>query len=123
MHDVGRAINPAMVDGQIIGGFVQGQGYALLEEMLWDPDDGRLANPTLMDYKIPTAREMPEIHPIILETDFGDGPHGARGVGEPPIVGAPAAIANAIASATGKRPTVMPMKPERILDLLEGESA
>lgn len=123
VHDVGRAINPAMVDGQVIGGFVQGLGYALLEEMVWDPDDGRLANPTLMDYKIPTAREMPEIHSIILETPFGDGPHGARGVGEPPIVGAPVAIANAIANAIGKRPTVMPMKPERILDLLDGESA
>ena len=122
VHDVGRAINPAMVDGQIIGGFVQGIGYALLEEMVWDPDDGRLANPTLMDYKVPTTREMPEIHPIILETPFGDGPHGARGVGEPPIVGAPVAIANAIANAIGQRPTVMPMKPERILDLLERES-
>ncbi len=122
-HDVGRAINPAMVEGQIVGGFVQGIGYALLEEMVWDPDDGRLANPTLMDYKIPTTREMPEIHPIIIENPAPDGPHGARGIGEPPIVGAPAAIANAIANAIGQRPTVMPMKPERILDLLEGESA
>lgn len=117
-HDVGRAINPAMVEGQIIGGFVQGMGYALLEEMVWE-EDGRLANPTMMDYKIPTTLETPDVFPIIIEDPAPDGPYGARGVGEPPIVGAPAAIANAIANAVGRRPRVIPIKPERMLALIE----
>jgi CO/xanthine dehydrogenase Mo-binding subunit len=121
-HDVGYAINPRMVEGQIQGGFVQGMGYALTEEMQWD-ESGRLTNPTLMDYKVPTALDAPlEIHPIIVEHPEPSGPFGAKGVGEPGLIGAAASIANAVASATGKRMHQLPMTPERVLDALIGES-
>jgi CO/xanthine dehydrogenase Mo-binding subunit len=119
-HDVGRAINPRMVEGQIQGGFVQGMGYALTEEMQWD-DSGRLTNPTLMDYKVPTALDAPlEIHPLIIEHPEPSGPFGAKGVGEPGLIGAAASIANAVAKATGKRVNQLPMTPERVLDALIG---
>jgi CO/xanthine dehydrogenase Mo-binding subunit len=121
-HDVGRAINPRMVEGQIQGGFVQGMGYALTEEMQWD-ESGRLINPTLMDYKVPTALDAPrQIYPIIVEHAEPSGPFGAKGVGEPGLIGAAASIANAIASATGKRVCRLPMTPERVLDALIGEA-
>jgi len=117
-HDVGRAINPRMVEGQIQGGFVQGMGYALTEEMQWD-ESGRLTNPTLMDYKVPTALDAPiEINPIIVEHAEPSGPFGAKGVGEPGLIGAAASIANAIANATGRRVYRLPMTPERVLDAL-----
>jgi CO/xanthine dehydrogenase Mo-binding subunit len=120
-HDVGRAINPRMVEGQIQGGFVQGMGYALTEEMQWD-ESGRLTNPTLMDYKVPTALDAPlEIHPLIIEDPEPSGPFGAKGVGESGLIGAAASIANAIANATGKRVHQLPMTPERVLDALIGE--
>jgi CO/xanthine dehydrogenase Mo-binding subunit len=117
-HDVGRAINPRMVEGQIQGGFVQGMGYALSEEMQWD-ESGRLTNPTLMDYKVPTALDAPlEINPLIVEHPEPSGPFGAKGVGEPGLIGAAASIANAVAQATGKRVYRLPMTPERVLDAL-----
>ena len=121
-HDVGTAINPAMIEGQVEGGFVQGMGYALSEEMVWD--DGRLANPTLMDYKVPGALDVPpEIHTIIVEDPEPTGPFGAKGVGEPPLIGAAPAIANAIADAAGIRLRALPMTPERVLDaLITGEA-
>ena len=121
-HDVGCAINPQMVEGQIQGGFVQGLGYALTEEMQWD-ESGRLTNPTLMDYKVPTALDTPiEINPIIVEHPEPSGPFGAKGVGEPGLIGTAASIANAVAKATGKRLHRLPMTPERVLDALIGES-
>ena len=117
-HDVGRAINPAQIEGQIEGGFVQGMGYALFEEIVWDA--GHVANPTLMDYKLPGALDSPpEIHPIILEDPEPSGPFGAKGVGEPPLVGAAAVIGNAIANAIGNRVRILPMTPERVLDAME----
>lgn len=76
--DVGRAINPSSVEGQIEGGFGQGMGFALYEEMVWD--GGRLANPTLLDYKVPTALDTPyRLHSIIVEAPEPDGPFGAKG--------------------------------------------
>ena len=116
-HDVGRAINPTAVEGQIQGGFAQGAGYALLEELLWE--DGQPINPSMMDYKIFGAPDLPlEIHPIIVEDPEPSGPFGAKGVGEPPLVGAAPAIANAVAHATGLRLRTIPMAPERVLDAL-----
>jgi len=112
--DAGRAINPQSVEGQIEGAFVQGMGLALTEEMVWD--GGRLANPSLMDYKVPTALDAPfEIDPIIVESYEPDGPFGAKGVGEIGINGVPAAIANAVASAIGARLSALPLTPERVL--------
>jgi CO/xanthine dehydrogenase Mo-binding subunit len=116
--DVGRAINPAGVEGQIEGGFAQGLGYALFEEMVWE--DGRLVNPSLMDYKIPGATDVPLAHTsIIVEEPEPTGPFGAKGVGEPSLVGVAPAIANAIKAAIGQRLTHLPMTAERVLDAIE----
>lgn len=116
--DVGRAINPGSVEGQMEGGFVQGMGFALTEEMVWD--DARLINPSLLDYKVPTTLDTPhELHTIIIEAAEPDGPFGAKGVGEIGLVPVPAAIANAIADACNIRLTTLPMKPERVLDAME----
>jgi CO/xanthine dehydrogenase Mo-binding subunit len=118
--DVGRAINPLAVEGQLEGAFVQGMGLALSEEMVWD--GGRLANPTLMDYKVPTTLDSPyEIHPIIVEAPEPDGPFGAKGVGEIGINVVPAAIANAAAVALGKRFHALPLAPERVLRAMLGK--
>lgn len=120
--DVGRAINPTMVTGQIEGAFVQGMGYALTEEMVWD--GGRLANPSLMDYKIPTFAELPEImRAYIVESNEPSGPFGAKSVGELGINGVAAAIANAVAAATGARIRQLPLSGERVLNAVEAISA
>ena len=111
--DVGRAINPQLVEGQIEGGFVQGMGFALVEEMVWD--GGRLANPTLMDYKIPTIKEAPEIHALIVESQDRSGPFGAKGVGEVGIIPVAAAIGNALRSALGVRLKRLPMSSTPVL--------
>ena len=121
-HDIGKAINPMAVQGQIEGGVVQGLGYALYEEMVWD--SGRLANPSLMDYKIPGTLDVPpEIHTILIEDPDETGPFGAKGIGEPPVVGIAPAIANAVASATGIRLRRLPMTPERVLRAIREKGA
>ncbi len=113
-HDVGRAINPGAVEGQIQGGLVQGFGLALVEELLWD--EGRLVNPSMMDYKVPGAIDVPyAIHALILESPEKTGPFGARGVGEIPVNLAAPAICNAIEHATGAKLTTIPATGERVL--------
>jgi CO/xanthine dehydrogenase Mo-binding subunit len=115
--DVGRAINPAMVTGQMEGAFVQGLGFALMEEMVWD--GGKLANPTLMDYKIPTFAELPdELHAYIVESPEPTGPFGAKSVGEIGMNAVAAAIANGVADAIGARIDRLPMTGERVLGAL-----
>jgi CO/xanthine dehydrogenase Mo-binding subunit len=119
VQDVGRAINPLAVEGQMQGGAVQSLGIALTEQLAYD-DHGRLTNPSLLDYRKLTAADLPNLETIIVEVPAPAGPFGARGVGEPPIIPAPAAIANAIEDATGRRLTELPLTPERIaLALLE----
>jgi len=113
VQDAGKAINPLAVEGQMQGGSVQSLGMALTEGLAFDPA-GRLTNPSLLDYKKLTAADLPSIETIIVEVPSPAGPFGARGVGEPPIVPAPAAIANAVADATGARITELPITPERI---------
>jgi CO/xanthine dehydrogenase Mo-binding subunit len=116
-HDVGRAINPGAVEGQIQGGFVQGLGYALTEEMVWD--GGRIANPSFKHYKIPCSLDVPaEIHALIVAVPDPTHPFGAKGIGEPPLIGAAAAIPNAIAAAAGVRVRKLPVTPERMLRAL-----
>ncbi len=118
VQDAGRAINPLGVEGQMQGGAVQSLGIALTEALMFD-DSGRLTNPSLLDYRKLTAADLPNIETIIVEVPSPAGPFGARGVGEPPIVPAPAAMANAIHDATGLRITELPLTPERIaLELL-----
>ncbi len=115
--DVGRAINPAMVRGQIEGALVQGLGYALTEELVWDGP--RLANPSLMDYKIPTMAEVPQSHEIyVVEAQEPTGPYGAKSVGELGINAVAAAVANGIVEATGARLTQLPLSAERVYQAL-----
>ena len=117
-HDVGRAINTSAVEGQIQGGIVQMIGYALTEEMLWD--NGRLINPTMMDYKIPGMADVPyKIHPLIVEVPEETAPYGAKGVAEICAVGAAPAIVNAIQNAVGVRVTQIPATPERVLKAMQ----
>jgi len=113
VQDVGKAINPLGVEGQMQGGAVQSLGIALTEGMMYD-ESGRLMNASLLDYRKLTAADLPNIETIIIEVPAPAGPFGARGVGEPPIVPAPAALANAIYDATGVRLTEAPLTPERI---------
>ena len=95
------------------GGVVQSLGFALTEGLMYS-DSGRLMNPSLLDYRKLTAADVPNIECIIVENPAPAGPFGARGVGEPPIIPAPAAIANALEDATGVRLTVLPLTPERV---------
>ena len=117
-QDVGLALNPAAVEGQIQGSVVQGLGWALTEGFDYGPD-GRLRNASLLDYRMPTALDVPDIECVIIETPVANVPYGVRGVGEVPIVPPAACVANAIARATGVRLTRMPMTPERVLRALE----
>jgi CO/xanthine dehydrogenase Mo-binding subunit len=112
-QDVGRALNPALVEGQMRGGATQGMGWALLEELAHD-EDGRLVTGSFLDYAIPTAERVPEIETLIVEVPAPDGPFGAKGIGEAPVVGAPAAVANAVAAATGTRMYELPMTAPRV---------
>ena len=113
-QDVGRALNPALVEGQMQGGAVQGLGWALLEELAHD-DHGQLTTGTFVDYAMPTAPGTPAIEAQIVEVPAPEGPYGAKGVGEAPIVGVAAAVGNAIAAATGGvRLTRLPMTPQRV---------
>jgi CO/xanthine dehydrogenase Mo-binding subunit len=112
-QDVGRAINPAEVEGQIHGGVVQGIGWALFEGMVYD-ENGQLLTATLMDYALPQSHDVPTITPLLVEVPSELGPFGAKGVGEPPVVPVAAAIANAIRDAVGVRMTQIPMTPERV---------
>jgi CO/xanthine dehydrogenase Mo-binding subunit len=113
-QDVGRALNPALVEGQMQGGTVQGLGWALLEELAHD-DHGQLTTGTFVDYAMPTAPGTPAIDALIVEVPAPEGPYGAKGVGEAPIVGVAAAVGNAIAAATGGvRLTRLPMTPQRL---------
>jgi len=118
-QDVGLALNPAAVEGQIEGSVVQGLGWALMEGFDYGPD-GRLRNASLLDYRMPTALDVPKIDCVIVETPVPGVPYGVRGVGEVPIVPPAAAVANAIARATGVRVWHMPMTPERVLRALRG---
>ncbi|MGH2858814.1 MAG: xanthine dehydrogenase family protein molybdopterin-binding subunit [Solirubrobacteraceae bacterium] len=113
-QDVGRALNPALVAGQMRGGAVQGLGWALLERLVHD-DHGQLSTGTLIDYAMPTAAGVPSIDAEIVEVPAPEGPFGAKGVGEAPVVAVAGAVANAIAAATGgARVTSLPMTAERV---------
>jgi len=115
-HDVGRAISPQRVEGQIQGGVVQGIGYALSEEIVIE--EGNNQSSLFADYLIPTSADVPDIETIVLEIAEGKGPFGARGIGEAPVGPTAAAVANAIAAAAGIRLTQLPFTPERVLEAL-----
>jgi CO/xanthine dehydrogenase Mo-binding subunit len=115
-HDSGQIINPMLVDGQIAGGIAQGIGMALSEEVLIK--NGQTLNPSLSDYLLPTAMEVPDIEMIHIETTEDTGPYGAKCVGEPALVATAPAIINAIHDATGVRITSLPATPEKVLEAI-----
>ena len=121
-QDVGRAIHPSYVEGQIQGGVVQGIGWALNEEYIYDAK-GRLDNPGFLDYRCPVASDLPMIEPILVEVPNPAHPYGAKGVGEVNICPPMAAIANAIDSAIHRRLTELPMSPPKVVAALEQEAA
>lgn len=116
-HDIGRAINPDAVEGQIQGGSAQGLGYALMEDLI--VKEGRLQTPSLAEYLIPTFHDIPTTKAIILESGTGVGPFGAKGIGEPSLTPAAPAVANAVADAIGARVHRLPLTPERVLEAVE----
>jgi len=116
-QDVGKAINPTLVEAQIHGGVSMGLGFALSEEVMLN--QGRVLNPSLTNYLIPTAADTPEIVPIIVEDPYPDGPFGAKGVGEPGAVPTAGAIANAVFDAVGVRITRLPITAERVWRALQ----
>ena len=111
-QDVGFAMNPTYIEGQIEGGVAQGLGQALSEEIVYE--NGRVLNPNLTDYKMPTTLDMPRVETILVQHPSLVGPYGAKGVGEPPNIEPPAAVANAVAAATGLRLTSLPITAEHI---------
>ena len=117
-HDVGVVIDPATAPAQVEGGVAMGLGTALTEEALWS-DDGRLLNPGLLDYRIPTLGEVPPIEVTLVEGFSGAGPFGAKGLGEPPIIPVAAAVALAVRDATGAHVTELPLSSERVARALK----
>jgi CO/xanthine dehydrogenase Mo-binding subunit len=122
IQDAGKAIHPAYVEGQMQGGAVQGIGWALNEEYIYDAK-GRLENPGFLDYRVPVCSDVPMIDTVIVEVPNPRHPYGVRGVGETPIVPPMAAIANAVANATGIRFTELPMSPPRVLEAIDAKRA
>jgi xanthine dehydrogenase molybdenum-binding subunit len=116
-HDVGRAINPMLLEGQIHGGVSQGLGYGLTENLV--AEGGQFVNGNLADYKILTSKDMPEVIPIIVETEDPEGPYNAKGIGEPVLVSTAPAVANAIYDAVGVRIHDLPVTPARVFEALQ----
>jgi len=117
-HDVGRAINPAMVEGQIVGGTVMGLGFALTEHHRID--GGVPVTWNFDTYRLPAATDASPVVPLIVEEPDDAGPFGARGIGEPAMVATAPAIANAVADAVGVAPNELPLTPERVWRLMKG---
>jgi CO/xanthine dehydrogenase Mo-binding subunit len=118
--DVGRAINPAMVEQQLTGAAIMGIGHALFDEMVFD--EGQITNGTLLDYQLPSIKDMPDkLTPIVVESPHRTGPFGAKGVGETAIIPLAPAVSNAVRDAIGIRFTRLPLTPERIITALARE--
>ncbi len=120
VNDVGKALHPVLCEGQIEGGLVQALGYALLEEVIHQ--DGRVMNPRLQNYIIPTSLDAPPIQTVLVENPYPEGPYGAKGVGELPMDGPGPAVTAAVLHATGAFLTELPISPERLMRALENPS-
>ena len=116
VHDSGKLINPALAEAQVHGGMSMGLGYALSEEMKFDRTTGRLLNGNLLDYKLPTALDHPDLHALFVETDDPSGPFGNKSLGEPPSIPVAPAIRNALLQATGVAVNTLPMSPQRLVE-------
>jgi CO/xanthine dehydrogenase Mo-binding subunit len=116
-QDVGFAINPTLIEGQMQGAVGQGIGRALMEDYVFS--QGIMQNPNFLDYRMPTAVDLPFINTLLVEVRSGIEPFGVRGVGEPPMIPVLATIANAIHSATGMRLKELPMTPETVLRAIQ----
>jgi CO/xanthine dehydrogenase Mo-binding subunit len=114
-QDVGRAVNPKSVEGQIEGGTAQGIGLALMEEI--QTRDGLITNASFTDYLIPTTLDMPPVESVLVEDPEPDAPYGVKGVGEPPTVVSTAAVVSALRDATGRELTRVPVKPDELVGL------
>jgi len=115
--DVGRAINPRLVEQQLTGAAIMGVGHALFDEMVFD--QGQVVNGTLLDYQLPSVKDVPrKLTPIVIESPHRTGPFGAKGVGETGIIPVAPAVANAVRDAVGVRITRLPLSPERVLDAM-----
>lgn len=123
VHDVGRAINPKLVEGQIEGGVVQGIAYALAEDMPVDPETGEPYATSFMDYRVPTIQDVPLVESVIVEEPDDSGPFGAKSIGEIPIIPTAPAIANAVYDAIGVRITELPMTAPKVLAAIKGAKA
>ena len=121
IQDVGKAVHPSYVEGQLQGGVAQGVGWALNEAYIYD-ENGVLQNPGFLDYRVPVCSDLPMIDTVLIEVANPFHPHGVRGVGETPIVPPLATIANAIHSAAGVRMRELPMSPPRVLEAIQPES-
>jgi CO/xanthine dehydrogenase Mo-binding subunit/CO/xanthine dehydrogenase FAD-binding subunit len=119
-HDLGRAINPTLAEGQIVGGAVMGIGAALGEELV--REGGRVVNTSYLSYPLPRAADLPEIRPVIVTGDDPDGPYGAKSVGEMSIIPPGAAIANAVYHAVGVRIRELPITPDKVLTALAAKA-
>jgi len=120
-HDIGRAINPQTVEGQLQGGAAQGIGLALSEDFVIDNTTGETLSNSFATYKIPSILDIPEIEIILVEEPAPAGPYGAKGVGEPGCVNVSPAIANALYHAVGIRIHSLPLTPEKVLEALKGQ--
>jgi CO/xanthine dehydrogenase Mo-binding subunit len=118
VQDAGRAIHPSYVEGQMQGGAAQGIGWALNEEYVYD-ENGKMCNPSFLDYRMPVASDLPMIDTVIVEVPNPRHPYGVRGVGEVPIVPPIPAVVNAVHAATGVRYFDLPLSPPRVLAGIE----
>jgi len=124
VHDIGRVINRQTAESQVVGGITQGLGTALFERRIVDQNTGRLVNPNLRDYKIPTSLDMPEIVPLFIDKpDPYINNLGTKGLGEPPRIPISPAIANAVYNAIGVHLREIPMTPDKVLQALKQKEA
>ncbi|TEB11686.1 xanthine dehydrogenase subunit XdhA [Pelotomaculum propionicicum] len=121
VHDSGKIINPQLAEGQVHGGVSMGLGYALYEQMIFDPATGEPLNNNLLDYKLMTAADTPEIGPAFVETDEPTAPYGNKSMGEPPVMSPAPAVRNAILDATGVKFNQLPMNPHRLFERFKAE--
>jgi CO/xanthine dehydrogenase Mo-binding subunit len=118
IQDAGKAVHPSYVEGQYQGGAVQGIGWALNEEYIYD-ENGKVENAGFLDYRVPVCSDVPMIDTVIVEVHNPTHPYGVRGVGETPLVPPLAAISNAVENALDIRFTELPMSPPRVLAAIE----